>query len=133
MGVAGTWRSRRSWCPRGRALTTSADGRWSRPPRAAGNTPGDRRSTTRRRVRRGARHHAKAARHNLTEICCHLEDIGALRDDVDARLATRTITYYYGIDGLLRTRDVFGWSLERSNQWLLAHASAAVLRPPSRL
>src|SRR6202046_2926724 len=67
---------------------------------------------------------------NLTEICRHLEDIGALRDDVDARLATRTITYYYGIDGLLRTRDIFGWSLERSNQWLLAHASAAVLRSP---
>src|SRR6202020_2886720 len=70
---------------------------------------------------------------NLTEICRHLEDIGALRDDVDARLATRTITYYYGIDGLLRTRDIFGWSLESSNQWLLAHPSAAVLRSPSSL
>ena len=69
---------------------------------------------------------------NLTEICRHLEDVGALRDDVDARLASRIITYYYGIDGLLRTRDVFGWSLERSNEWLLAHASAAVLRSPSR-
>ena len=68
---------------------------------------------------------------NLAEICRHLEDIGALRDDVDARLARRIITYYYGIDGLLRTRDVFGWSLERSNQWLLAHASAAVLRSPA--
>src|ERR1700753_1656180 len=65
---------------------------------------------------------------NLTAICHHLGDIGALRDDVDARLATRIITYYYGIDGLLRTRDVFGWSLERSNEWLLARASAAVLR-----
>jgi hypothetical protein len=51
------------------------------------------------------RHHR-----NLTTICRRLEDIGALRDDVDARLATRIITYYYGIDGLLRTRDVFGWS-----------------------
>jgi AcrR family transcriptional regulator len=72
-------------------------------------------------------------RHNrsLTTICRHLEDIGALRDDVDARLASRIITYYYGIDGLLRTRDVFGWSLERSNEWLLAHASAAVLRSPA--
>jgi hypothetical protein len=68
---------------------------------------------------------------NLTEICRHLEDIGALRDGVDARLASRIITYYYGIDGLLRTRDVFGWSLERSNEWLLAHASAAVLRSPA--
>jgi len=70
-------------------------------------------------------------RHNrsLTDICRHLENIGALRDNVDARLARRIITYYYGIDGLLRTRDVFGWSLERSNEWLLAHASAAVLRP----
>jgi AcrR family transcriptional regulator len=68
---------------------------------------------------------------NLTAICRHLGDIGALRDDVDARLATRIITYYYGIDGLLRTRDVFGWSLERSNDWLLAHASAAVLRSPA--
>ena len=38
----------------------------------------------------------------------------------------------YGIDGLLRTRDVFGWSLERSNEWLLAHASAAVLRSPAK-
>jgi AcrR family transcriptional regulator len=75
----------------------------------------------------------KRHNHNLTEICRHLEDVGALRDDVDARLATRTITYYYGIDGLLRTRDVFGWSLERSNKWLLAHASAAVLRSPSSL
>jgi AcrR family transcriptional regulator len=65
---------------------------------------------------------------NLTAICRHLEDIGALRDDVDARLATRIITYFYGLDGLLRTRDVFGWSLERSNQWLLGRASAAVLR-----
>jgi hypothetical protein len=68
---------------------------------------------------------------NLTMICRHLYNIGALRDDVDARLATRIITYYYGIDGLLRTREVFGWSLERSNQWLLAHASAAVLRSPA--
>jgi AcrR family transcriptional regulator len=65
---------------------------------------------------------------NLTAICRHLADIGALRDDVDARLAARIITYYYGIDGLLRTREVFGWSLERSNEWALAHASAAVLR-----
>ncbi|HTZ15557.1 MAG TPA: TetR/AcrR family transcriptional regulator [Mycobacterium sp.] len=65
---------------------------------------------------------------NLTEICRHLGDIGALRDDVDARLASRIITYYYGIDGLLRTREVFGWSLKRSNEWLLAHVSAAVLR-----
>jgi AcrR family transcriptional regulator len=69
---------------------------------------------------------------NLTAICRHLENIGALRDDVDARLATRIITYYYGIDGLLRTHDVFGWSLERSNEWLLAHASAAVLRSPAK-
>jgi hypothetical protein len=56
-----------------------------------------------------------------------------LRDDVDARLASQIITYYYGIDGLLRTRDVFGWSLERSNEWLLARASAAVLRSPAGL
>ena len=68
--------------------------------------------------------------HNLTEICRHLENIGALRDDVDAQLATRTITYFYGIDGLLRTRDVFGWSLERSNEWLLVRVNAAILRPP---
>jgi AcrR family transcriptional regulator len=63
-------------------------------------------------------------RHNraLMTICRHLED---------ARLASRIITYYYGIDGLLRTRDVFGWSLERSNEWLLARASAAVLRWPA--
>jgi hypothetical protein len=38
------------------------------------------------------------------------------------------VTSYYGIDGLPRTCDVFGWSLERSNEWLLANASAAVLR-----
>jgi hypothetical protein len=40
-------------------------------------------------------------------ICRHLEDIGGLRDDVDARLASR------------------------SNEWLLAHASAAILRSPA--
>ncbi|MFI6621813.1 TetR/AcrR family transcriptional regulator [Streptomyces sp. NPDC050528] len=70
-------------------------------------------------------------RHSLAVICRHLEDIGALRDDVDARSATRIITYYYGLDGLLRTREVFGWSLERSNEWLLAQVTAAVLRSPS--
>jgi hypothetical protein len=73
-------------------------------------------------------------RHNrsLATIYHHLEDIGGLRDDVDARQASRIITYYYGIDGLLRTREVFGWSAGRSNEWLLAHASAAVLRSPTQ-
>jgi AcrR family transcriptional regulator len=61
-------------------------------------------------------------------------DVAPHDDESAAVLATaqrrhnRNLTYYYGIDGLLRTRDVFGWSLERSNEWLLAHASAAVLR-----
>jgi AcrR family transcriptional regulator len=64
---------------------------------------------------------------SVAAICRYLEDIGALREDVDARLASRIITYFYGIDGLLRTRDVFGWSLERSNEWLSAHVSAALL------
>jgi AcrR family transcriptional regulator len=93
---------------------------------------GDRRRAARRRVRRGARHRPEAAQPQSHGDLPPLEDIGALRDDVDARLASRIITYYYGIDGLLRTRDVFGWSLERSNEWLLAHASAAVLRSPAR-
>ncbi|MFD8723523.1 TetR/AcrR family transcriptional regulator [Streptomyces sp. NPDC059629] len=68
---------------------------------------------------------------SLTAICRRLEDIGALRDDVDARLAARIITYYYGLDGLLRTREVFGWSLERAHEWLFGRASAAVLRSRS--
>jgi hypothetical protein len=68
---------------------------------------------------------------NLTAIRGHLADMGALRDDVDARLARQIIAYYYGIDGLLRTHEVFGWSLERSNKWALAHACAAVLRSPA--
>jgi hypothetical protein len=34
---------------------------------------------------------------------------------------------------MLRTREVFGWSLERSNEWLREHASAAVLRSPAEL
>ncbi|MFJ9712664.1 TetR/AcrR family transcriptional regulator [Streptomyces sp. NPDC101234] len=72
------------------------------------------------------RHH-----HSLAVICRHLEDIGALRDGVDARSATRIITYYYGLNGLLRTREVFGWSLERSNEWLLTQVTAAVLRSPA--
>ena len=73
----------------------------------------------------------KRHNHNLTAICRHLGDIGALRDDVDARLASRIITYYYGVDGLQRTSEVFGWSLERSNEWLLAQASAGILRSPA--
>lgn len=71
------------------------------------------------------RHHR-----GLLAICRHLQDLGALRDGVDARLATRIITYFYGIDGLLRAREVLGWSLERSNDWLLARVSAALLRSP---
>lgn len=69
-------------------------------------------------------------RHNrsLAVICRHLEEIGALRDGVDARAAGRIITYFYGIDGLLRTRKVFGWPLSRANAWLRDQTSAAVLR-----
>ena len=82
--------------------------------------------------RRGLATAQRRHNRNLAEICRHLEDIGALREShVHGRLARRIITYYYGIDGLLRTRDVFGGSLKRSNQWLLAHASAAVLRSPA--
>jgi hypothetical protein len=63
----------------------------------------------------------KRRNHNLTEVCRHLEGIGALRGGVRARLATRVITTYYGVDGLLRTRGMFGWSLERSSEccWLV--------------
>jgi AcrR family transcriptional regulator len=64
---------------------------------------------------------------NLATICRHLEDLGALRDGVDASSARRVIAYNYGIDGLLRTRAVFGWSLEQSNEWLMARAATAVL------
>ena len=67
----------------------------------------------------------------LMAICRHLEDVGALRDGVDARMATRIITYFYGIDGLIRARQVFGWSYERSNDWLRGHASVSVLRSAS--
>ena len=73
------------------------------------------------------RRHARG----LMAICRHLEDVGALRDGVDARMATRIITYFYGIDGLIRTRQVFGWSYERSNDWLRGHTSFAVLRMAS--
>ena len=40
-------------------------------------------------------------RHNcdLMAICNHLHNVGMLRDDVDARMASRIITYFYGIDG----------------------------------
>lgn len=71
-------------------------------------------------------------RHNriLLAICRRLEELGALREGVDARQASRIITYYYGIDGLQRTRDVLGWSLDRSNAWLLTQTTNAVLRSP---
>ncbi len=60
-------------------------------------------------------------------------DVAPHDDESAAVLATarRRHNRYYGIDGLLRTRDVSGWSLERSNEWLLAHASATVLRSPA--
>jgi hypothetical protein len=76
---------------------------------------------------RGLRLRTEGNQRRLQPSARHLEDIGALREDVDARLASRIITYFHGIDGLLRTRDVFGWSLERSNEWLPAHVSAAHL------
>jgi hypothetical protein len=89
---------------------------------------GDRRSAARRRVRRGARHHAKRHSHNLTEIAAISRETGALRGGVEARLATRIIACYDGVDGLPRTRHMFGRSLGRSSEWLLACAPTAVLR-----
>jgi AcrR family transcriptional regulator len=73
-------------------------------------------------------------RHNrsLAVICRHLEDIGALREDIDAERAAQIITHYYGIDGLLRTSKVFHWSLKRSNEWLFTQVSNAVLASTSQ-
>jgi len=64
----------------------------------------------------------------LAKACRHLADIDGLRDGVDARTAARLITYFYGIDGLARAQRILGWPTARTNEWLLAQASAAVLR-----
>jgi AcrR family transcriptional regulator len=69
------------------------------------------------------RHHR-----SLAKTCRHLADIDGLRDGVDARTAARLITYFYGIDGLLRAQRILGWPIARTNEWLLAQTSAAVLR-----
>jgi AcrR family transcriptional regulator len=41
-------------------------------------------------------------RRALARACRHLAEIDGLRDGVDARTAAGLITYFYGIDGLLR-------------------------------
>lgn len=64
----------------------------------------------------------------LAKACRHLAGLGGLRDGVDARIAARLITYFYGIDGLARAQRILGWPVARTNEWLLAQASAAVLR-----
>ena len=67
-------------------------------------------------------------RRALARACRHLAAIGGLRDGVDAPTAARLITYFYGIDGLARAQRILGWPTARTNEWLLAQASAAVLR-----
>jgi AcrR family transcriptional regulator len=67
-------------------------------------------------------------RRSLAKTCRHLADIDGLRDGVDARTAARLITYFYGIDGLVRAQRVLGWPIARTNEWLLVQTSAAVLR-----
>jgi hypothetical protein len=62
------------------------------------------------------------------KACRHLAAIGGLRDGVDAPAAARLITYFYGIDGLARAQRILGWPVARTNEWLLAQISAAVLR-----
>jgi hypothetical protein len=51
-----------------------------------------------------------------------------LREGVDASTAARLITYFYGIDGLARAQRIFGWPIDRTNEWLLDQTAAAVLR-----
>jgi AcrR family transcriptional regulator len=67
-------------------------------------------------------------RRSLAKTCRHLADIDGLRDGVDASTAARLITYFYGIDGLARAQRILGWPVARTNEWLLAQTSAAVLR-----
>jgi AcrR family transcriptional regulator len=67
-------------------------------------------------------------RQSLTRICRHLAGLGGLRDGVDAPAAARLITYFYGIDGLVRAQRILGWPAARTNEWLLVQVSAAVLR-----
>jgi AcrR family transcriptional regulator len=67
-------------------------------------------------------------RRSLAKACRHLAEIDGLRDGVDARTAARLITYFYGIDGLVRAQRILGWPIARTNEWLLAQTSAAVLR-----
>lgn len=67
-------------------------------------------------------------RRSLAKTCRHLAAIDGLREGVDALAAARLITYFYGIDGLARAQQILGWPVARTNEWLLAQTSAAVLR-----
>jgi AcrR family transcriptional regulator len=73
-------------------------------------------------------------RRSLAKICRHLADLDGLRDGIDASTAARLITYFYGIDGLVRAQRILGWPIVRTNEWLLTETSAAVCagRPVSR-
>lgn len=77
-------------------------------------------STTKDGVAVLAMRHGKANALDI-ELCQAL--CGALDDAVAGGAAAVVLT---GAGAVFR--DVFGWSLERSNKWLLANASAAVLR-----
>jgi AcrR family transcriptional regulator len=64
----------------------------------------------------------------IAVIAQRLDDLGGLREGIDAAYATDVLWLYFGYGSLYTLRHENGWSYERAEQWLTAQAARELLR-----
>ena len=70
----------------------------------------------------------KQFRAELAEYAERLAQLGPLRDGIDETHAVDILWFYFGYSSYFTLTDENGWPLAEAEKWLLAQASATLLR-----
>lgn len=62
----------------------------------------------------------------IAVVASRLHAVGGLREGMDVAEATDILWFYFGYAGLFTLIDDNGWTYERSQEWLVARAAAAL-------
>ncbi|MCZ7438793.1 helix-turn-helix domain containing protein [Micromonospora sp. WMMC241] len=68
----------------------------------------------------------KRYRDAVEAVAGRLRDVGGLRDGMDVAEATDILWFYFGYSGYFTLLDDNGWTYQRSEEWLVAQAAAAL-------
>jgi hypothetical protein len=69
-----------------------------------------------------------AAAGSFLTVACRLEDLGAIRADLDIATAAEVLWFYFGYWSYYALHNENGWSYDRAQAWLGEAAAKALLR-----